>query len=68
MMNAEPKKLYRIEDGTTHVVWAVGLGPLFKLDGLNITSSFNVRTGMSRTRFINVQVIHILQSTSLKRL
>lgn len=60
MMNAEPKKLYRIEDGTTHVVWAVGLGPLYKLDGLNITSSFNVRTGMSRTRFINVQVIHIL--------
>jgi len=56
-MNVESKKLNRIEDGTTHVVWAIGQGPLYKLDGLNITSSFNVRTGMSRTRFIDIQVI-----------
>ena len=47
---------YRIEDGTTHIVWAIGRGPLYKLEGLNITSSFNVRTGMSRTRFIDFEV------------
>ncbi len=52
--------LIRIEDGTTHFIWAVGRGPLFKLEGLNITSIVNAQTGMYRARFIEIRVSLIL--------
>ena len=53
--------LIRIEDGTTHFIWAVGRGPLYKLEGLNITSPVNAQTGMYRARFIEIRVSSILE-------
>ena len=28
---------YRIEEGTTHLIWAVGRGPLYNINGVNIS-------------------------------
>ena len=28
---------YKIEDGTTHLLWAVGRGPLYDINGVNIS-------------------------------
>ena len=28
---------YKIEDGTTHLIWAVGRGPLYEINGVNIS-------------------------------
>ena len=53
--------LIRIEDGTTHFLWAIGRGPLYKLEGLNITSPVNAQTGMYRARFIEIKVSLILE-------
>ncbi|PSN45176.1 Dopamine beta-hydroxylase [Blattella germanica] len=39
---------YIIEEGTTHVVWARGRGPLFRLEGLNVSSN----TGMQRVQLL----------------
>lgn len=44
---------YVIEEGTTHIMWAKGRGPLYKVDGLNISSS-NDRSnnGMVRVQLL----------------
>ncbi|KAJ9576577.1 hypothetical protein L9F63_025529, partial [Diploptera punctata] len=34
---------YVIEEGTTHIVWARGKGPLFRLEGLNISGHGNMQ-------------------------
>ncbi|XP_021938401.1 dopamine beta-hydroxylase [Zootermopsis nevadensis] len=41
---------YVIEEGTTHVVWARGRGPLFRLEGLNVSSA--AHSGMQRTQLL----------------
>lgn len=47
---------YVIEDGTTHIVWARGRGPLFKLSGLNVSTDFE-NNGMVRVQLLkNLEV------------
>nr|BAO52001.1 tyramine beta-hydroxylase [Gryllus bimaculatus] len=41
---------YVIEDGTTHVVWALGRGPLTRLQGLNVTAA--AQRGMQRVQLL----------------
>ena len=45
---------YKIEEGTTHVVWTLGRGPLSRLAGLNVSDEASVRWGMVRTRLMTV--------------
>ncbi|KAK6620702.1 hypothetical protein RUM43_010997 [Polyplax serrata] len=45
----DPKD-YEIEDGTIHIVWARGEGPLFKLEGVNISSA--QQSGFERTQLL----------------
>ncbi|KAL0275472.1 UNVERIFIED_CONTAM: hypothetical protein PYX00_003309 [Menopon gallinae] len=50
---------YAIDDGTTHVVWMEGKGPLFAVEGVNVSSS--VSNGFERTQLLkaqNTQVKH----------
>ncbi|KAF4520141.1 hypothetical protein B566_EDAN008959 [Ephemera danica] len=44
---------YVIEDGTTHVVWGVGQGPLYRISGLNISSA--TYSGMQRTQLLKAE-------------
>ena len=30
-----------LKEGTTHIVWAVGRGPLYALDGVNVSRAEN---------------------------
>lgn len=47
---------YVIEEGTTHVVWATGDGPLFKVDGVSVLG-VGTRRGMQRAQLLkNVHV------------
>ena len=41
---------YKIEEGTTHVVWTLGRGPLSLLSGLNVSDEVSVNWGMARTQ------------------
>ena len=45
---------YRIDDGTTHIVWAVGYGPLSNASGLNISQALDTQYGTSMVRFLTV--------------
>ena len=45
---------YKIEEGTTHVVWTLGRGPVSRLSGLNVSDEASVRWGMVRTRLLTV--------------
>ena len=47
---------YKIEEGTTHVLWAVGRGPLYDINGLNISDSDSVLTGLARLRLVGPPV------------
>ena len=47
--------LYQVEEGTTHVVWAIGRGPLYSLQGLNVTDTSSVTGGMARVRLLTVE-------------
>ncbi|XP_054271287.1 dopamine beta-hydroxylase [Macrosteles quadrilineatus] len=40
---------YIIEEGTTHIVWAAGAGPLFRVEGLNLASA---KHGFQRTQLL----------------
>lgn len=42
---------YIIEDGTTHIIWAMGRGPIESVKGLSLDSALN---GMLRTRLLKV--------------
>ena len=46
--------LSRIEDGTTHIVWATGRGPLYAVSGLNVSQAVNTQQGASMVRFLTV--------------
>jgi hypothetical protein len=39
-----------VQDGTTHVVWARGRGPLFRLEGLNVSGA--AHSGMQRAQLL----------------
>ena len=41
---------YVIEEGTTHLVWSRGRGPLFGLVGLNLADRSNTVNGFARVR------------------
>ena len=41
---------YVIEEGTTHLVWSGGRGPLFGLAGLNLADRSNTANGFARVR------------------
>ena len=41
---------YVIEEGTTHLVWSGGRGPLFGLAGLNLADQSNTVNGFARVR------------------
>ncbi|CAH0546080.1 unnamed protein product [Brassicogethes aeneus] len=45
-------KDYIIEDGTTHVVWSRGKRPLYRVDGLNVSSEKSGDTGMVRVHLL----------------
>lgn len=42
-----------IQNGTTHITWAEGEGPLYRLDGVNITSA--KQTGFERTQLLKYE-------------
>ena len=50
---------YKIEEGTTHLIWAVGRGPLYDISGVNITDSDSVETGLVRLRLVGPQVAEL---------
>lgn len=37
------------QEGTTHIVWAAGAGPLFRVEGLNLASA---KHGFQRTQLL----------------
>ena len=45
---------YLLEDGTTHVIWAYGQGPLYDVNNLNIADKGIGTFGFSRTRLLKV--------------
>ena len=45
---------YLLEDGTTHVIWAHGQGPLYDVNNLNIADKGIGTFGFSRTRLLKV--------------
>ena len=45
---------YILEDGTTHVIWAHGQGPLYDVNNLNIADKGIGTFGFSRTRLLKV--------------
>ena len=45
---------YKLEEGTTHVVWALGRGPLYGISGVNISDTATVETGMTRVRYLGI--------------
>lgn len=47
---------YIIEDGTTHIVWSYGQGPLFSLNHLDIGDTATSKSGFARTRLLKVDV------------
>ncbi|KAI4454263.1 dopamine beta hydroxylase related [Holotrichia oblita] len=62
---------YIIEDGTTHIVWAKGLTPLFKVDGLNVSvpDSNMIRVQLLKNAFlpsINIKHTKILDIVTNK--
>ncbi|KAJ1523754.1 hypothetical protein ONE63_001587 [Megalurothrips usitatus] len=48
---------YVIEEGTTHVVWAAGAGPLFRLDGVSVLGE-GARRGMQRAQLLKNTDVH----------
>lgn len=46
---------YTIEDGTTHVVWSIGQGPLYSLDGVDVADEGTTVNGFSRIRLLKVE-------------
>ena len=44
---------YVIEEGTTHLVWSAGRGPLFGLAGLNLADRSNTANGFARVRQVH---------------
>ena len=47
---------YKIEEGTTHLLWAVGRGPLYDISGVNISDSDSVVSGLVRLRLVGPEV------------
>ncbi|GLV45599.1 Tyramine beta hydroxylase [Carabus blaptoides fortunei] len=43
---------YIIEDGTVHLVWARGTGPVYQISGLNINTSLPHDRGMARVQLL----------------
>ena len=43
-------------EGTTHIVWALGRGPLYGISGVNISNSATVDTRITRFRFLGVSL------------
>lgn len=47
---------YIIEDGTTHIVWSYGRGPLFSVDHLDVGNDNIATSGFGRTRLLKVDI------------
>ena len=43
---------YVVEEGTTHLVWVLGRGPLASIAGVNISDAASAVSGMARTRLL----------------
>ena len=56
---------YSVEDGTTHIVWSVGAGPLHSVAGVNVSDAEH---GMSRVRLITVPPPHLTPDTRQLRI
>ena len=54
---------YKIQEGTTHVVWTLGRGPVSRLTGLNVSDGAVTRGGMARTRLLAVDSPALGQDT-----
>ena len=48
---------YVVEEGTTHLVWVLGRGPLAAIAGVNISDAASAVSGTARTRLLGAAAV-----------